>query len=103
MTTTNVEWAAILDRIQESIAATLERTPEPMAVATPADPANPAGAHLEALDRRLMEMQSSLERAERCAGEIDATLHSEAEAIGQWNENLDQVRKRLEEWAVPVT
>jgi hypothetical protein len=89
------EWTAILDQIQASIAATLERTPEPLAVAPPADPVVAGRAQLEALRRRLDEMQSTLERAERCTGEADAALQAEAETILRWSQALKQVQEKL--------
>jgi len=89
------EWATMLDEIQASIAATLDRTPEPMPGVPPGDPDVWGSNELEALDHRLKDMQASLERAERCAAETDAALQSEAEAIFRWRQALKQVHEKL--------
>jgi hypothetical protein len=93
------EWAAILDDMQASIAATLERTPEPEALTPPSDPAEPGRGRLDALNLGMNEMRASLERAEQCVAETDALLQAEAEVMVRWNQAVKEVREKLANWA----
>ena len=91
-----VEWMAVLDRIEASVAQSLARVDSPQSA--PAAQAPGAPSPLASLDGRLLRMTTCLERAQQNAADTDALLVAETDALRQWLLSMSVARQRLQEW-----
>ena len=88
-------WMNVLDRIDQSIGQSLERTPEPAPLA---DPPEPAKTPLTRLDDQLAAWQARREAVEQHAATSDERLDAEHAALAQWLEKLGQVGDGVSHW-----
>jgi hypothetical protein len=93
--TSSADWAAVLDRIRQSLDETLaavELPPEPVA-----DPSRPAfGADtVERLGQRLADLQTRAARARQQAQQLEALLTFEVESLNAWLAAAADVKQQL--------
>ena len=86
-------WMGVLERIEQSLASSLARTPEVPPAAPRADAAQ-AGP-LARLDQRLEQWRACLERAEGLVADTEGALDADQKAVGEWLEATAAARKRL--------
>jgi hypothetical protein len=77
-----VTWMAVLESIEQSLASSLERTPDvPQAALRDA---SAQGDPLVRLDQRFEQWRASLERVERAASGSEGDLDADQKAVGEW-------------------
>lgn len=90
-------WMAVLERIEQSLAGTLARTPEVPPV--PRDAAPSDEGPLERLDQRFEQWHACLERVEREAAAAEGALDADQAAVRAWLTATTAARQRLAERA----
>ncbi len=88
-----VAWIAVLDRIEQNLAASLERIVEP----GPTSPERSGAVWnpLALLDDHLGRLQERLVSAEASAAETDALLASAVRDLQHWFDTFGKARQRL--------
>jgi hypothetical protein len=89
-------WMAVLDRLIGELGRTLEQIP---AIPAPSSPASADYPPLHAIDQRLSQMQTGLERAEQDASEAERQLAAILDPLQKW---LGQIRAGRETLTVQV-
>jgi hypothetical protein len=85
-------WMAVLERIEQSLAAALARAPEvPPVIPPDAAPDAP----LARLGERFEQWRAGLERAERAAGGPEGDLDADQKAVAEWLAAAAAARQRL--------
>jgi hypothetical protein len=89
-------WMEVLERIEESLAQSLQRAPLPAERAE----RGPSGADepLRKLEDRLVRWQACLDQAESNARTAAEQLAEDEGALKDWLERAHKVWERLEEW-----
>lgn len=86
------DWTVVLDRISQSLQASLDKVTIPAAVPEAIPPAIRA---LQALDDRLSGLQQQLGQAQELADEGDRIGAEQVKSLQEWRNLLDQKKERL--------